>query len=183
MPSSKNLTQLASLTEQLSLAQAAYLVDYQGLTTKDLNTLRAQIKQVAGQLVIAKNTLLSRALRQLPADHPIYLLDPKPYILTHATATIIANQDQLEPLKVIVKFAAIYELPTIKYGLLDHQLLDCDQVNRLAKLPGQHTLRAQVVGMLQSPLSRLVLTLNGNLQKLTIAIHQIQLQKEKQLSS
>ncbi len=176
MPSQRNLQQVQQITQHLQMAQAVFLVDHQGLSANDLNQLRAQIRAAGGQLVVVKNTLFQYALTKLDQNFPLSVSQAR-LNNTGNSAVLFANQDQIEPLKSLVKFAKANDLPTIKLGLLNHQILTADQVNQLAQLPGQDQLRAQVVGMLQSPLRRLASTLNNNLQKLAIVLSEIKNQK------
>ena len=172
MPNSKNITQVESIITNLRGAKAVYLVDHQGLTANQMNQLRHLIDATEANLQIVKNTLFLRALREVQPD-----INTESFELSGTTAALYANQDPVAPVKVIVKFTKDHQLPTIKLGLLDHRVLTADQVDQLSKLPGIDVLRGQVVGMLASPLSRLVGSLNSTLSKIVLVLDQIRLQK------
>lgn len=176
MTNQKNISQVQDITKRLNEAQAVYLVDYQGLPVNDLNELRNQIRQVNGELAVVKNTLFLRALRAVDEKSELKVDNPK-LELQGTTAALYADDDQVEPLKVTVKYAKDHELPKLKAGILNHRILNTEDVIKLSKLPGLTELRGQMVGMLQSPISRLVFGLKGNLQKLVIALSEIQKQK------
>lgn len=187
MPSQKNIDQIQKISESLQSAKAIYMLDYQGLGVNDLNQLRKQIREAGGQLMVAKNTLFVKALNKIEPENPCYLeiqtassdnrqLTDKD-ILTGNTGFLFAYEDQIQPLKVVVKFAKDNELPNLKLGLVNHQVLNDSQVLQLSKLPGIDQLRAQVVGMIQSPISGFVNVLNGNLNKLVVVLDQIKQQK------
>ena len=191
MPSQRNLDLLQQISDYLNNSQAVYLVDHHDLSANDLGDLRAQIRSAGGQLVVVKNTLLQRALNQIPADHPCspnLKLTGKNLQLSGTTAALfvlqkdlstvaLAKVDPLQPLKLVVKYAKTHELPSFKLGILNHQVLSTDQILQLANLPGQDQLRAQVVNLLASPVIRLVNSLNGNLQKFVIVLNEIKKQK------
>src|SRR3989344_6632912 len=134
MPSQRNIDLLHQITDHLQSAQAVYLLDHQGLSVNDLTELRAQIRETGGQLVVVKNTLFQRALNQISADHPCSLhlqLATKNLQLSGTTSALFvlqkdlsdetlakveasAKSDQLQPLKVVVKYAKTHELPSFK---------------------------------------------------------------------
>ena len=177
MPKQQNIDQVQQITGYVNKAKAVYLVDYQGLGVNDFNQLRSQVREAGGQLVVVKNTLFNRALQAADEEAEVKVKEQH-LDLGGTTAAVFANEDQLVPLKVIVKYAKTHELPSLKLGLVSNRLLSAEEVNRLADLPGQDQLRGQVVGMLASPLSRLVGCLNGNLSKLVIVLSEIQKSKD-----
>ena len=61
-------------------------------------------------------------------------------------------------------------MPKIKLGFWEKELISAEKVMQLASLPGLNELQAKLVGILNSPINRLVLTLNGNLQKLVFVL-------------
>ena len=62
MANQRNQDTLASLIGSLEGVETFYVVDYQGLTAGQLSTLRKAIREKGGQLIVAKNTLINRAL-------------------------------------------------------------------------------------------------------------------------
>jgi len=171
MPNQRNKQQVKQLTQELNQAQAAFLLEYQGLSANDLNQLRREIRHAQGKLQVSKNRLIMLAARRA------WGVEIDRQQLTQTTAVLFAYQDPVLPLKAAVKFAKDHKLPKIKLGLFQKQLLTAQQTERLAKLPDTPVLQGQVVGMLASPLSRLVGSLQANLQKLVIALSEIEKQK------
>ena len=62
MANPRNKTTLDSLGKSLENIETFFVVDYQGLTAGQLSTLRKAIREKGGQLIVAKNTLINRAL-------------------------------------------------------------------------------------------------------------------------
>ena len=52
-----------SLTEKINSAKVLAFCNYHGLTVNQLTALRVKIKEAGGELIVAKNTLLARALK------------------------------------------------------------------------------------------------------------------------
>ena len=180
MPSQKNINQVQQIARHLQQAQAVYLIDYQGINANDITRLRQQIRQTGGQLVVIKNSLFRLALHQLSSDSKLKIDSQQlsQLKLTGTSAALFAQQDEIQPLKTIVKYAKEHEVPQLKLGFLNNQILSQAKVAKLAQLPSQIQLRAQVVNLIHSPITRLVFTIKGNLQKLAVVIHQIKEQKQ-----
>ena len=165
MPSQKNTQQLAELKEKIQTAKAIALADYRGLTVGQITELRTKIKEVGGELKVAKNTLLKLALDNAELNQTKALIGP--------TLILFANEDEATPLKILVDFAQEYELPTLKAGFLGEEFLDVAQLTALAKLPSRQQLQAKFVGQLSAPIHGLVNVLSGNLRNLIYVLQAI----------
>jgi large subunit ribosomal protein L10 len=79
--------------------------------------------------------------------------------LSGQTAIVTGEQDICATAKVLKTFAAEFQKPAVKAGILDNALLSPDQVKAMADLPPLPVLQAQLLGLLNSPASKLVRTL------------------------
>ena len=71
------------------------------------------------------------------------------------------------PAKAISDFAKEHgDRPVFKVGVLENQLLDATQIDRLAKLPPKEQLLAELAGAMQAPLAALAGALEGKLQEM-----------------
>ena len=61
MPTAKKAAVIEDLTEKLTRANAAALIDYRGLTVAEISELRRQLRQREVELEVTKNTLLREA--------------------------------------------------------------------------------------------------------------------------
>jgi len=169
MPSQKNINQLKTIQEKIAQAKSIVLADYRGLSVSQQDELRKAVKQVDGELIVAKNTLVRLALKQeninLPNDLQTSLQGP--------TITLLAYEDEIAPIKALAEFAKNHQLPEIKAGFLNKEPLSADQVNQLAKLPTKIELLAKTVATIKAPLSGIVNVLSGNLKNLVYALQAI----------
>jgi len=172
MPNNRNITQYQQISNAVNNSGAIYLIDYRGIEANSFNLLRRAIAKDGAQLQVVKNTLLKRALQS--SSQPINVDES---ILTDSTAALFTGEDLIAPLKTIIKFAKENEKGTLKTGFYQGDVLSLDKLQQLSNLPSRETLIAQLLGMLFSPLQRLAGTLNGNTQKLVIALSEIQKQK------
>lgn len=162
---------LADLTEKISKSKSMVVADYRGLTMVQLQALRSALGE-SGEFTVAKNTIFSMALNKAG------VADATADTFAGPSAVLFSYDDEVGPLKVLVKFAATAQnRPVIKGGILDKNILSADRVTALSKLPSKDQLRGQVVGGLVAPLTGLVGVLNGNIRNLVYALNQIKEQK------
>lgn len=172
MPKTKaqKIAKVADLTLKLGKAKSVVFADYQGLTMNQLSDLRNKLRDAGAEFEVTKNTLIKLALPttnyQLPTD------------LEGPTATLFSYEDEIAPIKILVKAFKDAQKGAVKAGLLDMNVLDAMSVTRLAGLPTKLELRAKIVGSLSSPLYGIVNVLQGNLRGLVCALNQYKLQRE-----
>jgi len=155
------------LNQKLERAKTIFLTEYHGLTSEQLNDLRAKIKKAGGELLIIKNTLLKKALEngKWKMENGKSLEGP--------TATLLAYDDEIAPLKEIDQINKTLGFPTYKLGFFGNLTLDASQIETLAKLPAKEVLQGKVVGALVFPLYGIVGVLNANLRNLVYALNEI----------
>lgn len=151
------------LKEKLAHAKSVVFADYRGLTMAQLSDLRNKLRDVDGELTVTKNTLLKIALPNSSFEGP--------------TAVLIANDDEISPIKLLVKALKDAGIGKIKAGFLGTEELDEAKINLLASLPTKDELRAKVVGVLVAPLHGIVGVLNANIRNLVYAVDQIRISK------
>lgn len=157
---------VSELADKVSRAKALVFTNYQGLTHKQLEELKKALKGANAELVVAKNTLLKLALKD-----KVKIEDEKN--LEGPTATIFVYEDAIAPLKELAKTIKQLTIPSIKFGILEGENLNSEQLIKLSALPSREVLLSQVVYGLKSPISGLHRALNWNLQKLTMVLSSI----------
>lgn len=157
---------VAELVEKVNRAKGLVFTSYQGLTHKQLEDLKKKVKPMDADFVATKNTLILRTIK----DYKDKLLSP----LTGATATLFLYGDPVGPLKEIAKAIKEFNLPTIKFGILDGAMLTSEQILKLSTLASKEVLLSQLVAGLKSPIFGLHRALNWNLQKLVMTLKAIE---------
>ena len=159
------------IVEKALRAKALVFTNYEGLTHKQLEGFKKAIKPLESDYVVAKNTLILRSLEKanIKIENPASLDGP--------TGTMFLYGDVVEPLKKLAKVIKEFNLPTVKFGILNNQALTSEQVLKLATLPSRDTLIAQFVGGLKSPLFGLHRALNWNIQKLVFTLKAVEKSK------
>jgi large subunit ribosomal protein L10 len=172
----KNIENVHQLKERLDEAKAIVLVDYKGISVQEDTDLRCKFRDNKVDYFVAKNTLLKLAAKDLSLEGlDEYLVGP--------TAVAVSKEDEIIPSKLISDF--MKSLPDekdffkFKVGIIDNQLMDVQELEKIVNLPSKQELLAKVVGSLNSPIFGLVYTLNSILQKLVLVLNEI---KNKQQS-
>ncbi len=150
----KKGTLVDGYVERLRRSQAVIVAEYRGLTVKQLETLRRELRALDSEVVVSKNTLLARALTQTGMQAPKSLL-------SGPTAATFCFGDLAAPAKALTRYAKDTKILVIRGGLMGQSAFDGAGVQALTELPGRDQLRAQVVGTLQGPLGGLVNVLSG----------------------
>ena len=120
---------------------------YQGLTVADMQGLRARMKEAGGKVKVAKNRLAKLALQGTDAEHISGLFT--------GPTVIVYSDDPVAAPKVASDFAKTNDKLVILGGALGATNLDPDGVKALASLPSLDELRAKLVGMIQTPATRI----------------------------
>jgi len=143
---------VAQYSEWLNNSQAMIIAEYKGMAMKDFDTLRSKVREVGGEFHVVKNTLGQIAFRQAGLElHENFFSD--------STAIGFAFKDAAIVAKTINDYAKVTPTLTVKGGYLAKTALDTQAVTNLADLPPLPVVRAQLLGTLLAPASKLVRTL------------------------
>ena len=139
---------VAQYGEWIDSSQALILTEYKGLSVKDLDELRREIRKAGGEFHIVKNTLGKLAFdeRQLST--------PEGYF-EGSTAIGFAFEDPPALAKAVTKFVDGSEFLKVKGGFLGESLMSVEEIEALAKLPPLPVVRAQLLGMIMAPATQL----------------------------
>ena len=136
----------------LKNSQAVIVVEYTGATMKDLENIRAKIRESGGEFHVVKNTLATLALEASGYAAPAGLLE-------NSSAASFAFSDPAATAKALAEATKGMEAVKVKGGYMGLQLLSAAQVKSLAELPPLPVVRAQLLGVLQAPAGKLVRTI------------------------
>lgn len=144
---------LARYQDWLKRSQAVILVEYTGAKMKDMDAIRAKVRESGGEFHVVKNTLVRRALK----DQGVNLPDQ---VLLQSTALTIAFSDPAATAKALADATKAMTFVKVKAGMMAGQVLSAAQVKSLAELPPLPIVRAQLLGVLQAPAGKLVRTIS-----------------------
>lgn len=128
-------------------AASVIVVHYQGLTVDEINTLRGNMRKAGAGFKVTKNTLTRRALKDTAYEGlENYLSGP---------TAIGYSDDPVAPAKILVEYAKNNEKLKLLGGAFGETALDVKGVEQLAKMPSLDELRAKIIGMLNTPATRI----------------------------
>jgi large subunit ribosomal protein L10 len=137
---------VAEVTALAAQAQTLVIAEYRGLTVAGMTELRAKARAADVTLSVLKNTLARRALAgtsfEVVADS---LTGPLIYSF---------SEDAVAAAKIVADFAKTNDKLVIRAGVYSGKALDVDGVKQLANIPTKEVLLAQLLGLMQSPVSR-----------------------------
>jgi large subunit ribosomal protein L10 len=146
----------AEVGKSLGASPFCLITDYRGLTVEQFTELRKRLAAVNAEFHVVKNTLLRHALKE--AGLPDANGD-----LTGMTA-VVYGRDKAEvsaAAKVVKDYSKEVDKPRVKLGFLGQQILRAEDVAALADLPSLDVLRAKLVGLLQTPATRVAVVLGA----------------------
>jgi len=170
LPSKRNIENLEALQSTLQGAAGSFfVVNYQGLESGPTGKLRKALREKGGELIVAKNTLIAKAMSNLGL--------PEIEGLNGPSAVVIFNEPAAAA-KALREFAKTNDkgIPALKSGVLSGSALSGKQVEALAELPSQKELQAELVGVLSATMSNFVGVLGGKAQEF-VGILDAQVQK------
>ena len=144
---------VAALNASLSDTVCFVITHQAGLTVAEVTGLRRQMRDAGASFKVTKNRLARLAL----AGTKFERLSP---MFTGPTA-IAFSRDPVAAAKVAVEFANKNDKLRIIGGGLNDQQLDAAGIKSLATLPSLDQLRAKLLGMLQTPATRIASVLQA----------------------
>jgi len=153
-------TFVTELRDRLNKAPVVYLTDFTGLSVKEMTGLRRSLKESGAEYLVVKNRLakLAFAETELP-DITENLEGP--------TGMVFGYDGPVAPAKALSEFAKLHDKkPAFKLGIMDAEILDTTQIDRIAKIPSHEVLLAQLAGVLEAPLVELASVLGAKLQEM-----------------
>jgi large subunit ribosomal protein L10 len=162
---------IAEIATHIEESDAIFAVDYRGISVPQVAELRAKLREADATFTVVKNSLTERAADQAGAETlKEYLAGP--------TALTFVRGDAATAAKAIADYARATQLLPFKGGMMDGAALDVDQLRSLSRLPSRDVLYGQLVGVVASPVSGLVRTLNALVGGLASALGQVREKKE-----
>jgi large subunit ribosomal protein L10 len=160
----KKEAMVVEYTEMLNRSAALLVTEYRGLTVKQLEALRRELRAADSELMVSKNTLMELAMTQVGMTAPESLF-------TGPTAVTFCFGEVGPPAKTLTKWAKDTKILTLRGGMIGPSIFDQAGVQALSELPSKDQLRAQVVGTLQSPITGLVNVLAGPMRGLMTVLN------------
>ena len=136
---------------------------YQGLTVKQIDDLRSEMRKHGILFKITKNRITKLALEGSKFKK---LKD----LFTGPTA-VAFSEDAISSAKILTKFSKENSALKIKGGFMGNDTLGVEDVARIATLPSLEEARAKIVGILAEPARKIISILLAPGSKIAILAH------------
>ncbi len=139
MPSQKNIEYLKKTKDILRTGKAFYFTDFTGLSVKNLESLRRELKKNNGNYLVLKNTLGFLVMKDMGVDETI-----AKQLFVGPTGIAIAFDDPI----VLAKILTNRDNLRIKGSFIEGKFIDTNGVIQFSKIPSREALYSQLVGSL-----------------------------------
>jgi large subunit ribosomal protein L10 len=138
---------VSELNEVFKASGSVVVASYAGVTVAQMNDLRSKMRAQGGTVKVAKNRLAKSALQGTESE--------KINNLFKGQTLICYASDPITAPKIAADFAKTNDKLVIIGGAMGATALDAEGVKALATLPSLDELRAKLLGMIQTPATRI----------------------------
>ncbi|HTM06319.1 MAG TPA: 50S ribosomal protein L10 [Patescibacteria group bacterium] len=161
-----------SLHTSIQQSVASFLINFKGLTVKQMQLLRKEVRGTGGTLKVAKARLIKRAAVGVDGANDLnnYLKDQIGIVFASREFPVVA--------KALYGFSKKNESLQLVAALLEKKVFDRHAVIRIAQLPTKEVLIAQLCGTLNGPVRNLASFFHIMISRMLFVLKQIAEKKE-----
>ena len=138
---------VANINKEVSAAHTVIVAHYIGLNVDELTDLRNKLREIDATVRVTKNRLAKLAIKDTQYEVITDLLK--------GPTAIACSEDPVAAAKGMVNFANDNDKLVIIGGASNGEVLDIKKIEELAKLPSLDELRAKILGMINTPATRI----------------------------
>ncbi|MBK7997783.1 MAG: 50S ribosomal protein L10 [Verrucomicrobia bacterium] len=143
----------AEYIARLNASPFFIVVDYQGLKVGPITELRKRLFKVGAEMHVVKNSIFRIAAKEAGVADLTGTLAGQ-------LAVVTGRQDVSAAAKVLKTFSSEFEKPKLKFGYLNSQRMESQDIITLADLPSIEVLRAKLLGLINTPATTLARIIN-----------------------
>ena len=163
MNKEKKKTYIEEMKTFFSKTSSVFVTHYQGLTVKQIDELRSEMRKHGVLFKITKNRITKLALEGSKFK--------KLENLFSGPTAIAFSEDAIISAKILTKFAKKNSNLKIIGGIMEEEPLTVEEVENIAKLPTLDEARAKIVGILTTPAQKIISILLAPGSKIAILAH------------
>ena len=171
MPKQYKLDMVAEIESNVDKNAGLFVVSYNGLTVKQAQELRHQLRECGAEMKVYKNNLVRIALENKEQPN----IDE---MLVGPLAYVFYENEPVEAAKALKEFAKKSKgVLEIKGGISDGQAVTAAEVDAIAELPSKDQLLGQIAGLINGFARDIAVCVNGVSSGLARTVQQISEQK------
>ncbi|MBI2121165.1 MAG: 50S ribosomal protein L10 [Candidatus Wildermuthbacteria bacterium] len=165
MPKTKAQKQtiIQTLADLVERQKSMEFIDVKGMTVKELEAFRAQLRSVGAKLAIVKKTLFRKALIEKGIEHTLKDFEGQ-------MAAVVGLEDPIAPIKQTSVFAKTNLKLKVLGGYFEKAFQSKESMLAIAQLPSKDEMLAILLRTISAPTSRIVNILNQNVKGLLIVL-------------
>ena len=163
MNKNKKKIYIKEMKNFFSSTSSVFVTHYQGLSVKQIDELRAEMRKHGILFKVTKNRITKLALE----GSKFKKLEN---LFTGPTAVAFSN-DAISSAKILTKFAKKNSNLKIIGGIMEDEELSVKDVEKIATLPTLDEARAKIVGILSAPAEKIISILLAPGSKIAILAH------------
>lgn len=161
------------VSDRLNDKDILIITNYRGLSAQDLNELRRELRNISGEYVVVKDSMVKRALAEGPNNRITEFIEGEVGI------AIDERQDPTYISKVLVRFSKDHKVLKIRGGIMKGEMLSTDDIKALAALPSRRVLLGKLANVLNAPIQGLAGALHAIISKVVYALNAVKDKKEE----
>ena len=146
-----------------SKTSSVLVTHYQGLTVKQIDELRSEMRKHGVMFKITKNRITKLALEGSKYK--------KLESLFSGPTAVAFSEDAITSAKILTKFAKKNSNLKIIGGIMEEEPLSVEEVEKIATLPTLDEARAKIIGILTTPAQKIISILLAPGAKIAILAH------------
>ena len=148
------------MKENFNKSSSVFVTHYQGLTVKQIDALKSEMRKNGVFFKVTKNRITKLALEGTKFK--------KLENLFEGPTAIALSDDAISSAKILTKFAKNNSNLKIIGGLMENEPLSIEEVAKIATLPTLNEARANIVGILKAPAQKIMRILLAPASKIAI---------------
>ena len=148
MNKEKKKNYINEMKDHFSKNSSVLVTHYQGLTVKQIDNLRSEMRKNGILFKITKNRITKIALEGTKCK--------KLESLFSGPTAVAFSMDAISSAKILTNFAKSNSNLRIIGGIMDDELLKVEDVNKIAILPTLNEARAAIVGILTASAQKII---------------------------
>ena len=163
MKKEKKKQYIEEMKNFFSQKSSVFVTHYQGLTVKQIDELKSEMRKHGVMFKITKNRITKLALEGTK-------FKKLENLFTGPTAVAFSD-DAISSAKILTKFAKKNSNLKIIGGIMEEEPLSVEEVEKIATLPTLDEARAKIVGILTTPAQKIMSILLAPGSKIAILAH------------
>ncbi|MFH1479094.1 MAG: 50S ribosomal protein L10 [Candidatus Omnitrophota bacterium] len=154
----------SEIADSLNDAENLIVTSYKGLSAKELDELRKELRSISGDYLVVKNSIAKKAMSKGQNNSLTNIFKGE------VGVAVDKKNDPSGISKILMKFSKDHEFLKIFGGMMEGKEITRDDVLMLASLPSREVILSKLANVLNAPMQGLAVSLKGIISKLVYVL-------------